>query len=117
MATPNPNDNTQLGTGELVSNEAVGVNDSKGDANLPIVAYKLPRSKIAVGNYGQDGGDATDANPLPVESLLERREAERQMMLSMSMGLDSLRRYSVEYRQGNATLDVRGQLLDTRGKR
>jgi hypothetical protein len=117
MATPNLNDNTQLGTGEQISNEAVDTNAPKLDPNLPVSqTYKLPRSKIVVGAYGVDGGDVTVARPLPVDSLLERRELELNALRDRGYGLASLQRSAAECRN-NSTLDVRGHLFDTRGKR
>ena len=56
----NPNDGTTLGTAEVISDEYVdpGTVNARIEPLLPPGAYKLPRSKIAVGRYGVDGGDA-----------------------------------------------------------
>ena len=116
MANPNSADNTQLGSGELIANEAVDPNASKRFDAAPVVAYKLPRSKIAVGNYGQDEGDARAGFPLHVESVLERREAEVARLVSMQASFKDSTRYAGEVRNIFA-LDVRGQLIEHRGRR
>lgn len=116
MATPNTNDNTQLGTGELISNEQIETTANRGDPNQPISAYKVPRSKIAIGAYGQDGGDATRGTPLQVESYLERREIELDTLVMTLGAINNLQNFAAEGR-GRTTFDVRGQLLSDRGQR
>lgn len=77
----NPNDGTSLGTGEVISDEYNDpVAGGRRDPNLPPTGYKLPRSKIVVGNYGQDGGDASPDTPLATESRAERMLAEQASM-------------------------------------
>lgn len=111
----NPNDGTQLGTGEVISDEyvdpSVGV---RRDPNLPPAAYKLARSKIAVGPYGQDQGDATPDVPLPVESRAERWALELASLRDRERAVEQLSRSSADR---YALCDARGQHLDTRGSR
>lgn len=74
---PNINDGTQLGTGEIIANEQIDANPKvRREPELPATAYKVPRSKIAVGPYGQDWGDASADMPLQVESSAARRMSE-----------------------------------------
>jgi hypothetical protein len=73
----NPNDGTTLGTSEVISDEAIDPQvGGRRDQYLPVTLYKAPRSKIAVGPYGQDWGDATQDQPLAVESRSQRQIAE-----------------------------------------
>ena len=116
MATPNASDNTQLGTGELISNEQIEVIVPKGDSNQPVTAYKVPRSKIAVGPYGQDLGDATQAQPLNVTSYLERRELELMGFEDGYVTLSGFSNSAAENLRG-FSFDVRGQGLESRGRR
>ena len=74
---PNSNDGTQLGTGEVISDEYIDPNGLvRRDVNLPVGPLKVPRSKLGVGGYGVDAGDATPDNSLPVESRQARIYAE-----------------------------------------
>ncbi len=116
MANPNPNDGTQVATGEVISNESIElVGGAKGDPALPTTNYKLPRSKIAVGPYGQDWGDAQVGRPLQVESLIERQTAELEHVRGAFASQQAQSRYSAEaYTTDN---DRRGQAFSTRGVR
>jgi hypothetical protein len=116
MGTPNTSDGTQLGTGEVVSNEAIGLATPRGDPAMPQTAYKLPRSKIAVGAYGDDVGDAIAARPLYVESYQERRLAEMAQIAAIEASQNDLRRYAAESQRG-IHHDARGQSISTRGVR
>ena len=62
--------------GDTIATEDMPVGTPRGDQNLPLTDYKLGRSKIAVGPYDQDLGDATSDRPLPVESRAQRQLAE-----------------------------------------
>lgn len=118
MSSPNPNDCTQLATGEVISNE---YNDPtygiRGDPDLPVIAYKVPRSKIAVGSYGQDMGDADIGRPLYVESFLERRLAEDTALRDIAAQNRSLARYASEANFSTTGGDPRGHSFSTRGVR
>lgn len=43
--------------------------------------YKIPRSKIAIGDVDQDAGDVTFDRPLPAESRATRQRLEMAQML------------------------------------
>lgn len=61
----NPNDGTMLGTGEIISDEFIDPEDgNRREGSLPQGPYKVPRSKLAIGPYGQDWGDADANHPL-----------------------------------------------------
>lgn len=114
----NPKDNTNLGTGEIVASEAI--EDEAGfrrDPNLPDSSagvYKIPRSKIAVGSYGKDDGDATHDNPLPVESREERRRMELAALRDRE---ESLLAYCQHHEETPEYIDRRGHHISTRGAR
>jgi len=114
----NPLDGTQLGTGEIISNEAIDPNvGARRDPAQPGTTYKVPRSKIAVGPYDQDYGDASVENPLRVESTLERQLAERAFLQASDHAQrDAALRYSAEALYGNSH-DCRGHFFATRGTR
>lgn len=117
MAKSNPNDNTQLGTGELISNEAISINEVKLDEALPsTVAYKIPRSKIAVGPYGEDWGDVGRAYPLAVDSYNERVQLENNRLQAQIQMEISQHRSAIEGARANH-IDVRGRLFEGRGSR
>lgn len=81
----NSNDGTTLNPGvggDVYSSEDQPVGSQRGDPNLPLTDYKVARSKIAVGPYDTDAGDATFQNPLPVESRRERQAAELAFLKS-----------------------------------
>lgn len=81
-------DNTTLNpgiAGDEITTESLEDGEGRGIAGLPTDDYKLPRSKIIVGPYGRDDGDATHDRPLPVESRAERWAAERAMLQSMEV--------------------------------
>lgn len=113
----NVNDGTQLGTAETISDEYIDPNALvKRDRDLPASAYKVPRSKIVTGPYGQDHGDASEAAPLIVDSPQLRRIAEIERMRDR---LDVLRG-SIRYANETNTdrwLDARGQSFAMRGVR
>lgn len=111
----NPNDGTVLGTSEVISDEFNDpVAGGRVDPNLPPTAYKIPRSKIVVGPYGQDGGDASVSNPLPAESLQQRRLAELQTLRERTHMFLALSRY---YGDTISLSDARGHDISTRGQR
>ena len=113
MATPQ--DGTQLGTGEVLSNEFVDLpGGSRQDPALPPTAYKLPRSKIIVGPYGQDGGDVTMSNPLPAESMQLRRLAELNDLRDREEAMCNLQRYAYDTMP---LTDNRGYAFTNRGVR
>lgn len=110
----NPNDGTTLGTAEVISDEYIDPNIGlvRRDANLPATAYKLPRSKIAVGDYGQDEGDASRSKPLNTESYIERRQAELVELRGRSFVLAQKSAFETV-----PTMDSRGHEFSTRGAR
>ena len=111
----NPQDGTQLGTGEVISDEFVDANAGvRRDAQLPATPYKVPRSKIAVGPYGQDWGDASTDQPLAVESRQERQFMELQAVRERSHASLLLQKYAAET---VSFVDARGHAMSTRGVR
>ena len=112
---PNPNDGTQLGTSEIISDEYIDpVLGSRRDPNQQPGPYKLPRSKIAIGPYGQDLGDAANDSPLPVESRAERQALEHQSLVVRYEAAQMMTRYSTET---VSLVDSRGHHLTNRGTR
>jgi hypothetical protein len=112
---PNPNDGTILGSNEVISDEYIDPSTAtRLDPNVPPTGYKLPRSKIAIGVYGQDGGDATADNPLPAESRTLRQLAELTQMRDRENALRAYVKVSAEYL---SLVDNRGHHLSTRGVR
>ncbi len=111
----NPNDGTVLGTSEVISDEYIDpVLGCRVINVLPPTGYKLPRSKIAVGPYGQDWGDATADMPLQVESRAERRALEIADIRSRELGWATFQRSTVER---DPLIDARGHAHSTRGVR
>ena len=112
----NPNDGTTLGTSEVISDEYVdpGEQQVRVDPLLPVTGYKLPRSKIAVGHYGIDGGDATFDTPLATESRAERQLQELSRFKQRDSLATQLSRYSAET---VSLFDARGRHVDNRGVR
>lgn len=111
----NPNDGTVLGTAEVIADEYIDpILGCRVITALPPTAYKLPRSKIAVGQYGQDWGDASVETPLHTESTQERWYAERQYLMNQAVGMVELK----TYQQETVTLcDARGSFMSNRGVR
>jgi hypothetical protein len=117
MPGQNPNDNTSmLGPGgDVISDEYLDPNQPvRREGLLPPGAYKLPRSKIAVGPYGQDWGDASADLPLQVESRAQRQLAELDSLRTRQATLQAMARYAGET---ISLSDARGSFLDTRGQR
>lgn len=111
--TPNPNDGTIVGVSDTIADEYIdATTGGRGIQRLPIGAYKLPRSKIAIGQYGVDNGDATQDTPLYVESAAERRLAEFNYIQQHQAYCNALRVYA---RETITPHDSRG--LSTRGVR
>ena len=112
----NPNDGTQLGTSEVISDEYIDptMQSVRREPLLPVTGYKLPRSKIAVGAYGEDCGDATPDQPLATESRLERQMAELATIRQRDAVVMQMARYSTEY---VSLIDARGRHIDSRGAR
>jgi hypothetical protein len=110
----NPNDGTTLepsrdAGGDTISNEDQPVGTQRGDGILPLTDYKLPRSKIAVGTYDQDLGDAAHwSAPLPVESKQERQMIELMQIAQNDQNLGA-RLTSHQFERSIFT-DRRGQL-------
>jgi hypothetical protein len=117
MAGPvqNPNDGTTLGTSEVISDEAIDPNvGGRRDPYQQPGLYKAPRSKIAIGPYGQDWGDATQDQPLAVESRAQRQYAEIESLQQR----DQVQHELISYGALNVTLsDARGAHLTNRGSR
>ena len=114
MATGNL-DGTSLGTGEIISNEYIDpAQGGRTDPDLPPAAYKLPRSKIAVGDFGIDGGDASYSNPLPVDSRGQRQQGEIDDLRNREEQMLNLQRFAYET---FSMVDRRGRTFATRGVR
>ena len=111
----NPNDGTQLGTGEIISDEYIDPEDgARRDPAQPGTGYKLPRSKIAVGPYGQDWGDASEFTPLMTHDAYLRRVHELEFLRD----LDEQRSGLTTFAQERFNLaDSRGRHLSIRGAR
>ncbi len=113
--TVNPNDGTVLGTAEVISDEYIDpILGCRVINVLPPTPYKMPRSKIAVGPYGQDFGDASADYPLPTESRAERQLLETQSLRQRFVALTQLQRYAQET---VPLADARGHDMSTRGVR
>lgn len=111
----NPNDGTQLGTSEVIADEYIDpVLGCRVVSALPAAAYKMPRSKIAVGTYGQDWGDAAVETPLHVESTQERWLVERVALMQQAAAMQGQVRYSQET---VSLCDARGSFMSNRGVR
>ena len=95
---PNPNDGTQLGTSEVIADEYIDPTEQavRLEPLVPVTGYKLPRSKIAVGPYGVDGGDAAPFNALPVESRQERLIQEQLSVSARDAQCISLQKFAAE---------------------
>lgn len=112
---PNPNDGTQLGTGEIISDEYIDPQTGgRRDANLPPTGYKVPRSKLVTGPYGQDGGDASHDNPVPVEA---RSDRQLQEMMALRDRYDAIGLMVSRTGERLTLADARGHSLTTRGVR
>lgn len=101
-------DNTTLNPGlggDVISTEDLPLGAARGHGALPLVAYKVPRSKIAVGDVDTDGGDAMAHSPLAVGDYQARRSAEASRLRAQDMSMQKSRS-----RQGEriATMDRRG---------
>ena len=112
----NPNDGTTLGTAEVIADEYIDPNRGgvRIEPNLPQTAYKLPRSKIAVGAYGTDGGDATAETPLQVESRAARQSGELDALRSRQQGMQLQSKFAGEI---VSLIDSRGEHMTSRGQR
>ena len=111
----NPNDGTQLGTGEVISDEYIDIKEgTRRDPAQPPTAYKVPRSKIAIGPYGQDWGDASEAFPLQTHDAYLRRVHELEYL----RGMDESRAGLATFAQERCNLaDSRGRHISIRGAR
>lgn len=89
------NDGTTVASNaDLVSTEDM-TGRPRGTADAPQLGttagnYKLGRSKIAVGGYGADQGDASFDSPLPVGMRAERQQLELIRVREMDASLYSL---------------------------
>ncbi len=112
----NPNDGTQLGTSEVIADEYIDPTEQavRVEPLLPVTAYKLPRSKIAVGPYGVDGGDAAPFNALPVESRQERLIGELVALRGRDTEAMTLMKFQAEQ---ITYADARGSHFSHRGQR
>jgi hypothetical protein len=114
--TQNPNDGTQLGTSEVIADEYIDptMQEVRQEPLLPVTGYKLPRSKIAVGQYGIDGGDAAPDRPLYTESVQQRRLDETRGLRERTLTMVGLQMLSSET---IPLMDARGYDISTRGVR
>ena len=112
----NANDNTQLGTAEVISDEYIDPTAQvvRRDPNLPQTAYKVPRSKIAVGPYGQDHGDASDNLPLPVSDARAQRIEECERLRDRESAMTT---FLQAHDERVSLCDNRGAHLSHRGQR
>ena len=112
----NPNDGTQLGTSEVIADEYIDptMQEVRAEPLLPVTPYKLPRSKIAVGPYGTDGGDAAPDRPLYVEGVQQRRIDELRSLREKTQMMANLQRFAEEL---VPLADGRGHDMSTRGVR
>ena len=111
----NPNDGTTLGTSEVIADEFIDPTyGGRQDRNQPVTGYKMPRSKIAVGVYGQDWGDASPDQPLAAESRNERWYLEMESLRNRVLTMTSFQRYAQETL---SCVDSRGYDITTRGVR
>lgn len=73
-------DNTTLpagGGGDTLATEEIATGNARSAPGLPTTAYKVPRTKIALGDYDDDRGDVAQDKPLPVDSARGARFDER----------------------------------------
>jgi hypothetical protein len=111
----NPNDGTNVGTGEVISDEYVDPSTGqRRDSNLPPTGYKVPRSKIAVGRYGDDLGDATADQALEIHSRSARQFEEILALRGRDQGIDTFMKSSAE---NTGLADSRGHHIAQRGVR
>ena len=111
----NPQDGTQLGTSEVIADEYIDPNlGARPSPLVPPTGYKMPRSKIAVGPYGTDAGDATYDYPLPVESRADRQLQELAALRTRDMGMELLMKSATETM---VIMDSRGHHIANRGTR
>lgn len=116
-------DGTQLtlgAGGDLVSDEDL-TGLPRGSPLLPQVGaangnYKLERTKIVVGAYGQDAGDATFDAPLPAESRTQRQLAELAGLMSQDNNL-AVEAHMSRGRNERATFFGLSRGTNTRGGR
>lgn len=113
-------DGTTIAGGDVISTEELTIAADgvparpRGASDLPATAYKLPRSKLAVGAFDADGGDVTASNPLPVESRSARQIAELAASQGAELGAASMMTRS---RERYPLVDRRGRLTTDRGAR
>jgi|SRR5215472_9947660 len=97
-------DGTQLNpgaNGDLIADEDM-TSAVRGSPLVPQLgaanaAYKLERTKIAIGAYGEDRGDPTlEGRPFPVEMGVERRLSEVLMLREAELVSMNLRSRSSE---------------------
>lgn len=103
-------DNTTLnpGTGgDVIATEDFPVGAQRLTSDSPLTDYKLGRSKIAVGDYGDDAGDAGPHQGLPVQLTRERWALEEMACRAAENALET----STD-RRGFAS---RPTLMDRRG--
>ena len=112
----NPKDGTQLGTADVIATEYISPNTDgvRVNPNLPGTGYAIPRSKIAVGDYGQDHGDACQAQPLHVMDAVARRLREIDGIREREENLGCFQRYAGETIN---LVDTRGHAMTNRGVR
>jgi hypothetical protein len=111
----NPNDNTNLGSGEAISNEYIDPAQAGQRRDIvPNTGYKVPRSKIAIGPYGQDWGDVDYDTPLPTADRHLRRRQEIELLAVCDTGVAV---YARNYCERGPQPDLRGRHLDLRGVR
>lgn len=77
-----PGDARQPPGGDVISTEDLGT------------GVKMPRSKIALGDHGVDGGDVTGSNPMPttnatIEELASELVSIAHSLLAVSRNIDA----------------------------
>lgn len=102
-------DGTQLNqngtSGDTIATEDMPAGAVRGDDLLPKTPYKVPRSKLVVGDYDHDEGDVSRSRPLAVENMDERHAAEAA----------ALQGYAVSMQELNRRASIRDHQLDRRG--
>ena len=70
------NQATVAGGDVIATEDVASANQQDADQSLPAADYKLPRSKLAVGQFGRDLGDVGPDNPLDTRDRAAMRVLE-----------------------------------------
>ena len=98
--------------GDVIATEDVPAGSpGRLSPDVPTTDYKIGRSKIALGDYGDDLGDVCAQNPIPVTS------AERRMSEMDSLRQSEIARYSLAAQARCRERLVWGDRMDTIDRR